>query len=98
MERIADKMRIENAENFDKIKKELTEKIVNDIRNFGDAGIYLSTSIPLGKVGDRKGSFEGWEINKDFRIAAKEYYLQQGFVVIDCVSSAGNLLGYKIQL
>ena len=98
METLAEQMRNENAQNFEQIKDELKEKVVGDIKKFGDGGIYLSTSISLDKVGRRVGQNEGFEINKDYRIAAKDYFKSLGFVVLDCVSPAGNLFGYKVML
>lgn len=98
MENLADKLRKENANKFEQIKQELTEKVISDIQKYGDGCVYLSTSISGDKVGERKGANEGFEINKDYRIAVKEHFKNLGFVVIDCVSPGGRLFGYMVEL
>ena len=91
-------MRNENAGKFDFIKQELTDKVVNDIQEWGSARIFLERSTPHNRIDKSIGVWKGWEINKDFRIAAKKHFLSNGFVVYDCISPGGQLYGFQIEL
>lgn len=99
MEKLADKMRKEVSDSFDGIKEELTNKIVSDIKKFGDGCICLSTATPMEKVGERKGRIEGFAINSLYRGVANRYFKEElGFNVIDCFANNGELIGYRVVL
>lgn len=91
-------MRKENAEKFEFIKQELTGKVVNDIKEWGSSRIFLEHSTPHNRIDKRNGCWRGWEINKDFRIATKQHFSSNGFVVSDCIALGGALFGFQIEL
>lgn len=91
-------MRVENALNFNEIREELTNKVVEDIRRWGYSYVHFSITADIDKVYEMKGAFSGWEINKDFRVAAKAHFKNCEFVVTDCVTPGGRLFAYMIEL
>ena len=93
---LADQLREEKALGFDKIKAELTEKVVADIRKYNVSFIHLGSQSD--EIHEYNGFNKGWEIDHGFRLAAKEYFLSCGFVVTPCTSPGGNLYGYQIEL
>ena len=94
MATLAEQMRQENAAKFEAIKQELTDKVVNDIRNYGESKVNTYT--------DEKGishhNIYGWYVNQAFRIPVKEHFKALGFVVIECTTPGGSHIGYQITL
>ena len=94
MATLADQIRQENAEKFEAIKQELTDKVVNDIRSYGESKVNTFT--------DEKGighhNIYGWYVNQSFRIPVKEHFEALGFVVTECITPRGSHIGYRITL
>ena len=77
MENIADKMRRENAEKFETIKKELTDIVVNEVKEHGECRISTYTT----EKGISRHNIYGIFIDQSFRLAVKKHFESLGFVV-----------------
>lgn len=94
MATLAEQMRQENAAAFEAIKQELTDKVVKDIRSYGESKVNTSTN----EKGISHHNLYGWYVNLAFRIPVKEHFKALGFVVIECTSPGGSHIGYRITL
>ena len=94
METLAEQMRQENATAFEAIKQELTDNVVKDIRSYGKSQVNTYTN----ENGISHHNLYGWYVNHAFRIPVKEHFKALGFVVIECTTSGGSHIGYRITL